>query len=37
MEKTSRFAQTVYMYEDGTEITVNDGNTYIQFNQNHKI
>lgn len=30
-KKTSRFAQTVYMYEDGTEITVNDGNTYIQI------
>lgn len=30
-EKTSRDAQTVYKYEDGTEITVNDGNTFIQI------
>lgn len=30
-EKTSRDAQTVYKYEDGTEIDVSDGNTYIQI------
>lgn len=30
-EKTSRDAQTVYKYKDGTEITVNDGNTFIQI------
>jgi len=30
-EKPSRDAQTVYKYLDGTEITVNDGNTYIQI------
>ena len=28
-EKTSRSSQTIYRYEDGTEITVNDGNTWI--------
>lgn len=30
-EKDSRSGQTVYKYLDGTEITVNDGNTYIQI------
>lgn len=30
-EKTSRSAQTVYKYKDGTEITVNDGNTWIHI------
>lgn len=30
-EKTARDAQTVYKYQDGTEITVNDGNTFIQI------
>jgi hypothetical protein len=29
--KESRKSQTKYYYEDGTEITVNDGNTYIQI------
>ena len=29
--KTSKEAQTVYKYEDGKEIKVNDGNTYIQI------
>ena len=30
-EKDSRSSQTVYRYEDGTEITVNDGNTWIHI------
>ena len=30
-EKTSHNAQTVYKYENGEEITVNDGNTFIQI------
>ena len=30
-EKTSHSAQTVYKYLDGTEIKVNDGNTFIQI------
>lgn len=29
--KASRSAQTKYQYQDGTEITVNDGNTFIQI------
>ncbi len=29
--KKSRSAQTVYTYMDGSEISVNDGNTYIQI------
>lgn len=29
--KDSRSSQTVYKYLDGTEITVNDGNTFIQI------
>lgn len=37
-EKSSRSAQTVYKYEDGTEITVNDGNTFIQIQpKNQKL
>ena len=30
-EKTSHSGQTVYKYADGDEITVNDGNTFIQI------
>lgn len=30
-EKTSRNSQTTYKYLDGKEITVNDGNTFIQI------
>lgn len=30
-EKTSRSAQTVYKYQNGKEIVVNDGNTFIQI------
>ena len=30
-EKASHSEQTVYKYEDGEEITVNDGNTFIQI------
>lgn len=30
-EKKSRDAQTIYRYKDGTEITVNDGNTWIHI------
>ena len=30
-EKSSRSAQTVYKYKDGSEIVVNDGNTFIQI------
>ena len=30
-EKSSRSSKTVYKYKDGTEIKVNDGNTYIQI------
>lgn len=30
-EKTSRSSKTIYKYTDGTEIKVNDGNTYIQI------
>lgn len=30
-EKTSRDSQTKYTYLDGTEITLNDGNTFIQI------
>lgn len=30
-EKTSRSAQTIYKYKDGSEIVVNDGNTFIQI------
>ena len=35
-EKTARDAQTVYKYQDGTEITVNDGNTFIQIQPKDK-
>ena len=30
-EKNSRSGQTIYRYENGTEITVNDGNTWIHI------
>ena len=30
-EKTSRASKTIYKYNDGTEIKVNDGNTYIEI------
>lgn len=30
-EKNSRSEQTIYRYQDGSEIEVNDGNTYIQI------
>lgn len=30
-EKAARDAKTIYTYEDGTEITLNDGNTFIQI------
>lgn len=30
-QKSNRSAQTKYTYLDGTEITVNDGNTFIQI------
>jgi len=30
-EKSSRSGQTIYKYQDGTEIDVNDGNTFIQI------
>ena len=30
-QKDSRSGQTIYSYLDGTEITVNDGNTFIQI------
>ena len=30
-EKTSRSSKTIYKYKNGTEIKVNDGNTYIQI------
>lgn len=30
-EKKSRESQTIYRYKDGTEITVNDGNTWIHI------
>jgi hypothetical protein len=35
--KKSRSAQTIYTYEDGTEINVNDGNTYIQIQPKSKV
>lgn len=35
-EKTSRNSKTIYKYLDGTEIKVNDGNTYIQIQPNSK-
>lgn len=39
-EKTSRDSKTIYTYEDGTPLKVNDGNTFIQIqpkNQTLKI
>ena len=30
-EKKDRASQTVYKFEDGTELKVNDGNTFIQI------
>ena len=37
-EKTSHASQTVYKYQDGTEIKVNDGNTFIQIQpKNQKL
>ena len=30
-EKSSRSGQTIYKYQDGNEIDVNDGNTFIQI------
>lgn len=30
-EKSSRSAKTIYKYTDGTEIVVNDGNTFVQI------
>ena len=30
-EKSSRSSKTIYKYKDGTEIKVNDGNTYIEI------
>ena len=35
-EKTSRAAQTVYRYENGEELQVNDGNTFIQIQPKNK-
>lgn len=35
--KNSRQEQTVYKYEDGTEIEVNDGNTYIQLHPSNQL
>lgn len=35
-EKSSRDSKTIYKYMDGTEIKVNDGNTYIQIQPNGK-
>ena len=35
-EKSSRGAQTVYRYENGEELKVNDGNTFIQIQPKNK-
>ena len=35
--KSSRNSQTIYTYIDGTEIDVNDGNTYIQLHPSSQI
>ena len=35
-EKSSASNQTIYKYEDGKEIDVNDGNTYIQIQPENK-
>ena len=29
--KKSKTEKTIYKYDDGTEISVNDGNTYVNF------
>lgn len=36
-EKSARDAKTIYRYNDGTEITVNDGNTFIQIQPINQI
>ena len=36
-EKSSRSSKTIYKYNDGTEIKINDGNTYIQIQPISKI
>lgn len=36
-EKSARDAKTIYKYTDGTEITVNDGNTFIQIQPINQI
>ena len=35
-EKSSRSSKTIYKYLDGTEIKVNDGNTYIEIQPSSK-
>ncbi|MBE6138975.1 MAG: DUF3048 domain-containing protein [Firmicutes bacterium] len=35
-EKSSRNSKTIYKYKDGTEIKVNDGNTYIEIQPTEK-
>jgi len=35
-EKETRSSKTIYKYADGTEIKVNDGNTYIMLQSNSK-
>ncbi len=35
--KSARNSQTIYTYLDGTEIEVNDGNTYIQLHPSNQI
>lgn len=35
-EKQSRDSRTIYRYLDGTEINVNDGNTYIMMQSNYQ-
>lgn len=36
-EKSSHTGQTKYMYKDGTEINVNDGNTFIQIQPKNQV
>lgn len=36
-EKKDRSSQTIYKYEDGTEIKVNDGNTFIMLCKNNTV
>ena len=36
-EKKSRAGKTNYYYEDGTELKVNDGNTFIQIQPSNKL